>query len=221
MVPDYLDIPIFPLPNVTFFPQTYLPLHIFEPRYRAMTTNALNGDKMIGVTLLKDGWHHDYFGRPPVCKTFGVGKIIDHERLADGRYNIVLEGLYRVRLVQEFSTKPYRTGRVQVLQELAIDSRRELVAALIKELRDLTAEMTRVLPESKETIAAAWAAHPHPLVVVNQLTAALVIDAYDRQSILEQDDPVRRMRLLLVQLRTIVYQLSGGYVYKEEMAGEE
>ncbi|MCE5230777.1 LON peptidase substrate-binding domain-containing protein [bacterium] len=221
MIPEYLDIPIFPLPNVTFFPQTYLPLHVFEPRYRAMTANCLKGDRMMGVALLKDGWQSDYFGRPPICKTFGVGKVIDHQRLSDGRYDIVLEGVYRVRLVQEFPSKPYRVGRVQVLQELPIDTRREQVSMLMKELRELTVELARLVPDSKDAISIAWAAHPHPLVAANQLAAALVIDAYDRQSILEQDDPIRRLKLLLVQLRTVVYQLSGGYVYKEEMVEEE
>lgn len=221
MIPEFLDIPIFPLPNVTFFPQTFLPLHVFEPRYRVMTANCLRGDKLMGVALLKDGWQSDYFGRPPICKTFGVGKIVDHERLGDGRYDIVLEGIYRVRLIQEFATKPFRTGRAQVLQELPIDTRREQVGALIRELRNLTVELSRLLPDSKETISAAWASHPHPLVAANQLAAALVIDAYDRQSILEQDDPIRRLKLLLVQIRTVVYQLSGGYVYKQEMVEEE
>lgn len=221
VIPEYLDLPIFPLPNVTFFPQTYLPLHVFEPRYRAMTANCLRGDRLMGVALLKDGWQNDYFGRPPLCKTFGVGRIIDHAHLADGRYDIVLEGIYRARLVQEFPTKPFRTGRVQVLQEAPVDTRRAQVGALIGDLRDLTAELSRLLPESKDAIAAAWSSHPHPLAVANQLAAALVIDAYDRQSILEQDDPLRRLKLLLVQIRTVVYQLSGGYVYKQEMVEEE
>ena len=95
MLPEYIDIPIFPLPNVTFFPQTILPLHVFEPRYRTMTSNCLAGDRLMGVSLLKEGWQKDYFGRPPICTTFGIGKIIDSERREDGCYNIVLEGLFR------------------------------------------------------------------------------------------------------------------------------
>ncbi len=219
MLPEYLDIPIFPLPNVTFFPQTWLPLHVFEPRYKAMVANCLKGDRLMGVSLLKEGWQKDYFGRPPVSKTFGVGKIVDHEQLANGRCTIMLEGLYRVRLVQEFPTRLFRVGRVKVLQEMPIDSRRGPVMELIKELRHQTSQMARLVPDSKDVIANAWSAHLHPLAVANQLASALVLDPYDRQSILEQDDPLRRLRLLLIQLRTIVYQLSGEL--REEVVEED
>ena len=53
-------IPIFPLPNVVLFPNVFLPLHIFEPRYRDMVTEALGGDRLIGMVLLKPGWQADY-----------------------------------------------------------------------------------------------------------------------------------------------------------------
>jgi Lon protease-like protein len=220
MIPEYLDIPIFPLPNVTFFPHTYLPLHVFEPRYRAMTANCLAGDRLMGVSLLKEGWQKDYFGRPPLCKTFGVGKIVDVDRMEDGRYNIVLQGLYRVRLVEEFPTSGFRTGRVRVHQDPAIDGRREQIAELMKEIRELTDQLGRLLPDVREVIQTAWAAHPHPLVVIYHLTATLVIDAYDRQSILEEDDPLRRLKLLRVQIHAIVHQLLDRQL-REEVVDEE
>ncbi|OPZ07582.1 MAG: Lon protease 2 [candidate division BRC1 bacterium ADurb.BinA292] len=220
MLPEYLDIPIFPLPNVTFFANTLLPLHIFEPRYRTMVHNALCGDRLIGVTLLKEGWQNDYFGRPPICKTFGVGKIIDSEQLDDGRFNIVLEGLYRVRLIEEFPTRPYRTGRVQVFQEMHIDDIRAEISRLMKELQILTRRLSRLLPASRELIQAAWAAHPHPLVVANHLASSLVIDPYDRQSILEQNDPIRRLNLILIQIRNILLQLDARQI-REEVIEED
>jgi Lon protease-like protein len=219
MLPEYLDIPIFPLPNMTFFPQTLLPLHVFEARYRLMTSNCLAGDKLVGISLLKEGWQKDYFGRPPICKTFGVGKIIDADKMADGRYNIILEGLFRVRLIQEDPTKPYRTGRVRVLQDPPIDQERALVGNLMKDIRTLSYHLSRLLPQTKEAIQSAFASHPHPLAVSSQLAAVVVLDAYDRQSILEQDDPVRRLHLLIIQLRNLVQQL--GDQVREEIVGEE
>jgi len=219
MLPEYIDIPIVPLPNVTFFPQTFLPLHVFEPRYRTMTSNCLAGDRLMGVSLLKEGWQKDYFGRPPICKTFGIGKIINSERQEDGCYNIVLEGVFRARTIEEFPTQPYRTARASVLQDAPIDGRRAQVGEMMKALRTLTAQLTRRLPQLKETVASAFAAHPHPLVVANQLASALVIDAYDRQSILEQDDPLRRLQLLLIQVRNLIHQLSDQV--HEGIVGEE
>jgi uncharacterized protein len=221
MIPDYLDIPIFPLPNVTFFPQTYLPLHIFEARYREMAANVLRSDRLMGVALLKSGWQKEYFGRPPIYKTFCVGKIINDEQLANGKFNIVLQGLYRVRLIQEFPTDPYRTGRAHVLQEPAIDGARALVGNLMKQVQALTSQLVRLLPQARQIVAEAQAAHPHPLVLINRLASALVVDAYDRQSILEQDDPLRRIRLLLVQLTAIVQQLKGERLHEELIEEDE
>lgn len=207
MVPEYIDIPIFPLPNVTFFTHTFLPLHIFEDRYRQMIANSIEGDRLIGVALLKEGWQRNYFGQPPICKTFGVGKIIDWQELADGRYNIVLEGLYRVRLIEEFPTDTYRTGRARVLLDPPIDSRRGLITGLMKEIQALTDELGRLMPKTRELVQSAWSSHPHPLIIGNHLAAGLVIDPYNRQSILEQDDPLRRLQLTRIQLGSIIHQL--------------
>ncbi|HXX93988.1 MAG TPA: LON peptidase substrate-binding domain-containing protein, partial [Planctomycetota bacterium] len=87
MDPDPFDregfsgrLPLFPLPNVVLFPHAFLPLHIFEPRYRSMTRGALEGERLIGMALLKPGWEGDYYGNPDVHEVIGVGKIIEEER---------------------------------------------------------------------------------------------------------------------------------------------
>lgn len=219
MLPEFVDIPIFPLPNVTFFPQTLMQFHVFEPRYRRMTSNCLAGDRLMGVSLLKEGWQKDYFGRPPICKTFGVGKIVDHEQLGDGRYNITLEGLFRVRLIEEYPTKQYRTARAQVIQDPPIDICRVQVAAMMKEIQALTSRVSSLMPSMREAIHSAMGTHPHPLAVANQIASALVMDAYDRQSILEQDDPLRRLTLLQIQIRNLAAQLESKV--REEMIEEE
>ena len=94
-------IPIFPLPNVVLFPNVFLPLHIFEPRYRQMVEDALDGDRIIGMVLLRPGWEGDYEGRPPVYPIGCAGVITHAERLADGRYNIVLRGMEKFRIASE------------------------------------------------------------------------------------------------------------------------
>ena len=86
-------IPIFPLPNAVLFPNVFMPLHIFESRYRAMVADALAGDRIIGMVLLKAGFETDYEGRPPIFPVGYAGVITHSERLADGRFNIVLKGL--------------------------------------------------------------------------------------------------------------------------------
>ena len=220
MLSDYLDIPLFPLPNVTFFPNTYLPLHVFEKRYRAMTENCLTGDRLMGVVLLKPGWENGYFEQPLISKIFTVGKIVDHERVADGNYNIVLEGITRVRMIEEYPTQPYRTAHVEVLQDWPLDDRKKELSDIMKELRQVTNRLGEVLPQARPLVQNAFGAHPHPGVVGHHLATSLVIDAYDRQSILEQDDPLRRLRLILVQLRNIIFQLQTQTI-RGEVADED
>ncbi len=118
-------IPIFPLPDVVLFPNVFLPLHIFEPRYRAMVAEALEGDRMIGMVLLKPGWEDDYLGAPPVYPVGCNGLITHAERLTDGRYNIILRGLEKFRIVEEEPGASYRRARVEVLHEATIDAERD------------------------------------------------------------------------------------------------
>ncbi len=107
-------IPVFPLPNVVLFPKTYLPLHIFEPRYRAMVSDAAINGQCIGMALLKDGWEADYYGHPPVFPLGCVGRLASVQPLADGRSNILLQGLERFEIEQEWYDKAYREATISV-----------------------------------------------------------------------------------------------------------
>jgi Lon protease-like protein len=110
-------LPIFPLPNVVLFPNVFLPLHIFEPRYREMVADAVASDRMIGMVLLRPGWQNDYEKRPPVYPVGCSGVITHVEPLPDGRYNIVLRGVERFRIVEEDNTKSYRRAVVEPVPE--------------------------------------------------------------------------------------------------------
>ena len=94
-------LPIFPLPRVQLFPHALLPLHVFEPRYREMVKDALDGEGLIAVAALEPGFEADYHGRPAVRAVIGVGEVIGHEALADGRCNILLRGVARARIHAE------------------------------------------------------------------------------------------------------------------------
>ena len=111
-------IPVFPLPNVVLFPNVFLPLHIFEPRYRQMVNDALSGDRIIGMVLLRPGWDDDYEGRPAIYPVGCAGLITHAERLGDGRYNIVLQGLEKFRVLDEDHSRPYRLARVDSIAEV-------------------------------------------------------------------------------------------------------
>ena len=90
--------PLFPLPNVVLFPRAVLPLHIFEDRYKAMITDALRGNRLIAMALLKPGWEQNYYGRPEIHPVVCVGTLLTHEKLPDGKYNLLLQGHTRTGL---------------------------------------------------------------------------------------------------------------------------
>ncbi len=111
-------VPLFPLPGVFFFPGQILPLHIFEPRYRAMIDDSLDGPGRLVIATVAEKDRAELASRPPVFPIAGIGEIARHEKLADGRYFIWLCGLCRVRLEEVQSEHAYRRARVSPLPEI-------------------------------------------------------------------------------------------------------
>jgi Lon protease-like protein len=110
-------VPLFPLPNVVLFPKAVLPLHVFEERYRKMTGDVLRTHRQIAMALLRPGWEKNYYGRPAIEPVVCVGTILSHERLQDGRYNFLLQGHTRARIVREVGDEPYRQAELEPLSE--------------------------------------------------------------------------------------------------------
>src|SRR5215470_13070173 len=123
-------LPIFPLPELTFFPHTLLPLHVFEARYRALVMDCLARDRRMAVVGLRPGYEAAYEGKPDVHRIAGVGRIIQCSRLATGRFNILLKGECRVRIERELpSDTLYRLVAATPLSETGGD--RAGVGALV------------------------------------------------------------------------------------------
>lgn len=112
-------VPLFPLPNLVLFPHSSAPLHIFEPRYRQMTADVLVGERLIAIGLLSNVTSQSALELPPVNPIVGLGRIVAHERLDDGRYMLILQGIARARTVQEETVElPYRIAQVQICRDL-------------------------------------------------------------------------------------------------------
>jgi Lon protease-like protein len=200
MLPSLL--PIFPLPTVVLFPNVFLPLHIFEPRYRQMVGDALAGDRMIGMVLLQPGYEARYDDTPAVYEVGCAGLLTHSERLPDGRYNIVLRGLERFRIVGEESPSSsvlYRRAMTAPLVEADAEpamvlkaERQRLEALLAPFLSGTLAErgLPRSMPDDE---------------LINALAQYLELEPIERQALLERDGPLARCRSLveLIEMKTL------------------
>lgn len=109
------SLPIFPLPETVLLPGASLPLHVFEPRYRALVAHCLAGDRLMGLATLKPGYEASYHQSPPIWPEIGIGEIVGHQPLADGRSNLLLRFVGRGRLVEELpSPHPFRLVRCEL-----------------------------------------------------------------------------------------------------------
>ena len=194
-------IPVFPLPNVVLFPNVFLPLHIFEPRYLEMVADALEGDRLIGMVLLRPGWEGEYEGRPPVYPIGCAGVITHHDRLPDGRYNIVLRGIEKFRIVEEDDSRLYRLAAIDGLhEELGEPDRAEIKAARGR-LETLLVPQPRGRGVDSKLPPAM-----NDEDLVNTLAQYMEFDAVEKQALLEREGPLARCRSLieLLEMKLIV-----------------
>jgi Lon protease-like protein len=126
---------LFPLPNLVMYPHVMQPLHIYEERYREMLEDALVTDRLIAMALLEPGWETDYESRPPVARYACLGKIVTHHRLKDGRYNLLLLGVGRIRIVEEMPPlRSFRQAKVELLDETFTDASAHHIHELEREM---------------------------------------------------------------------------------------
>ncbi len=205
---DLSRLGLFPLPNVVLFPSQLLSLHVFEPRYRRLVSDVIEQNLVLAVPRLRAGFDADYYGAPPVYEMCGAGQITEYTRLPDGRYNLVVQGLGRVRLCEELRSEPYRLARA----ELVADHEREAKSVA----ETLRAELSRVLRRVSPGLAGPAKNLESRLRTVTNagefadiLAGTLVEDPDDRQALLEELDPSRRMTWLIAHLHGLGSRLSG------------
>jgi hypothetical protein len=201
-----LSIPIFPLPNVVLFPSVFLPLHIFEPRYREMLSDALRGDRIIGMVLLKGG--RDDIEEPPPVYPIGCAGLVSHaETLPDGRSNIILRGLQRFRIVEEATDLAYRRAQVEALPEVTSDTARAEIRATRSRLESLLAG--RLETTGGEAMVPGDMGDED---LVNTLAQYLDFEPVEKQALLEREDAASRSRALvdLIEMRALLPQPPGG-----------
>ena len=198
-----LELPIFPLPNVVFFPFTLLPLHIFEPRYKKMVSDALQAEQRIGMILLRPGWRSHYFENPDVYPTGGMGVIKQHVEREDGEYDILLKGQSRFRILEFLQDRPYRVARIRLLREGSPKPKQaaQVSARLLEFLQKLARYQ---FPDTLDPDKAAQMDFP---TLVNSICTSLQISVSDKQWLLEKRDVEARATTLLSLLETKLNQI--------------
>lgn len=206
LAPALDELPIFPLPQIALFPGAVIPLHIFEPRYRAMIKDVINSHKALAIAQIVDGGRRRDDELPAIEPVAGAGILIDYTELPSGRFNVLVRGRARVELEELPFVPPYRRARARVLlseQEAvapgdiaALISSATSFASVVRE-RDSNFEF-RLPPDGDAgTLADHCAAH-------------LLIDGRDRQKVLEATNVVDRVRRVTETIALQRLAIGGG-----------
>lgn len=194
-------IALFPLPACVLLPYATIPLHIFEPRYRQMISDTLESRRLVAMAMFEgDDWKEDYEGKPPLRPHVCVGQVIRHERFADGRYNILLQGLCRARITHELPNDPYRVAILEATEsdesiEFDLGETRERLDALLAD--PLLKQLASVNSIHR------WLTSEVPTAAVVDLSImALCENADQRYRLLAQPEITRRASWLESLLRS-------------------
>jgi Lon protease-like protein len=203
-----ISLPIFPLPDLTFFPHTMLPLHIFEARYRAMITDCLSRDRRLAVVGLRPGYEESYEGRPAVYDVMGVGRIVQWERMATGRFNLLLQGECRARIDRELPADTlYRMVAATPLDDIGVDA--PGVEALASRVRSRAARILATVGRSGVELQATLDALTDPGRLCDLVASTLIPGSSTRQALLEELHVERRLERLAAALDDLLSHLTG------------
>ncbi len=203
---------VFPLPGVVVLPGTPTPLHVFEPRYRALTAEALAGDRVMAVATLRvpDDAPQERAALQPVA---GAAFIEADEKLPDGRYNIVLRGAARVRLVEELERgKPYREFRSVVLDEVLPPEGPMALASKVEGVEQCILELAQLLPPESgaQQLAQVVTRVRAPGRLADLVAAAVVSEPRARYKVISELDVGKRLDLVMSEVAAVILMLSQG-----------
>lgn len=188
--------PVFPLPSLTLFPDTQAVYHIFESRYREMLASALKGEGLIAFALLKPGYESDYYGNPDFYEMGCLGRIISDEKLADGKANIVVEGLIRVGFGEVIKESPFRVAKVELLPE----SDREQNFTDIQ--HTMIQKLTYLAKISREEVNLTYLYDPDTrfTTIVNMIAKHLPLKPLEHYNLLKEDSLETRAKQVIWHL---------------------
>jgi Lon protease-like protein len=183
---NYDRIPVFPLPETVMFPQLHVPLHVFEPRYRQLIKDVIAGDGIMALALLAPGWEEEYFGAPPLYKVAGVGVLERHERLPDGRFNILLRGVGRIEILDEHPVEEYRTIRARPLEDQFPSGGVAALGKQVETLRECCLKILSQIPDERVgPLIRQMGSIVDPVLLADMAAAHFIESCEERQALLE------------------------------------
>lgn len=200
-------VPVFPLPNVVFFPGTKLPLHIFEPRYQQMLHDVRESEQLISIALLdrrqKGGRTPD--SNPAIHNIAGLGRLTRVEKLPNGLFNIDLFGLSRVKIVRELpSEKPYRIARVEPVKEKNSELAETRSDQVLKRAFDAFNKVLRKYSRFPGEFLTRFQGLPLGMLL-DIIAHHVPCDAQKKQMFLEEIEPLKRCDKIVSTLEEIYH----------------
>jgi len=216
MVPEQVRVPVFPLENVVLFPGLQVPLHIFEARYRSMTSAALAGDRRIAMAVVRPEFRAEMHGNPPLFPICCEGSVLRAEQLADGRFNILLGGTRRLRILHEDPTsdeRPYRVALAQPLEDHEPEDERVRIRALRSETFAMLQQLVaRVAPARASVLEQQRLDRVDDRTFVNTIAQSMDFPVSEKQALLEADSIRERYERLSSLLRFRLAEVTRGGV---------
>ena len=203
------ELPIFPLPQAVLFPGALMPLHVFEPRYRKLARDVLDTHGVIAIAHIIEGSPVDAHGHPAIALVAGIGAVVESQELPDGRYNLLLEGRGRVHLAELPFVPPYRRARGELLEDKHVEVAHNDQSSLVAIANAFTSFVQARDPNFHFSMPPSLP----PGRIADLCAHHLILDARERQKLLETLDPAERVRIVADALAV---QLA---VFKRESRG--
>lgn len=190
---------MFPLPSAVLFPGAMLPLHIFEPRYRELVRDAVKGDRVMALGGLAEGWESNYAGRPELLPLCCVGTIAWHEEVEEGRFNILLTGVTRAKVLKEVTAATlYREVSLELLPDAPYDGPE------VEALRNAVLELAAGLPQATAQLLVQQAVRAQGGELADLVASAVVPDPDRRRALLGTLSVKARLDAVMVDISDVL-----------------
>jgi Lon protease-like protein len=209
-----MEIPLFPLPNLVLFPQVAVPLHIFEERYKLLINQCIEKSEVFGLVLLREDADHE--GEDTIHRVGVTARVVQVDRLADGRMNILSAGESRFRILEFTGRTPYWTAAVELFEDDPESG--DALEQASDDVRRLYNQATQLTSQLKEAEAPELDLPADPVALSFMVSYILDINAARKQELLETSSTTNRLISLSIDLGTALQALRAQIARKKASA---